>query len=107
MKSDVPLACDMGVFTSTQREAHIQNTDQLIQTIQSIGELENGYQFTFPNESRTISMVAEFISNERLCCPFLQFTMKINSNNEPLTLSLTGPIGTQDFLRAEFEGVFQ
>ena len=107
MKSDVPLVCDMGVFTSTQREAHIQNTHQLIQSVRSIGELENGYEFIFPGESRIISMVSEFILNERLCCPFLKFTMNVDSNDEPITLSLTGPIGTQEFLRAEFEGVFQ
>ncbi len=97
----------MDVFTSAQREAHIQTTTELIQAVQSVQEVGNGYEFRFPNETEFISKIAEFISNERLCCPFLKFTLNVFSNNEPVSLSLTGPIGTQEFLRAEFDGAFQ
>ncbi|SRR6266498_861683 len=107
MNPDPPLVCNMNVFTSAQREAHIQITTELIQAVQSVQEMENGYEFTFPNETEFISKIAEFILNERLCCPFLKFTLNVFSNNEPVSLSLTGPIGTQEFLRAEFDGVFQ
>jgi hypothetical protein len=107
MNPDTPLVCNMNVFTSAQREAHIQTTTELIQALQSVQEVKNGYEFTFPNETEFISKIAEFISNERLCCPFLKFTLNILSNREPLSLSLTGPIGTQEFLRAEFDGAFQ
>jgi hypothetical protein len=107
MNPELSLVCNMGVFTPSQREAHIQNTTELIQAVQSVQEVENGYEFRFPNETELISKIAEFISNERLCCPFLEFTLNIFSNNEPVSLSLTGPSGTQEFLRAEFEGVFQ
>jgi len=104
MNSDTPLVCNMGVFTAAQRESHIQTTTELIQTIQSVQDVENGYEFRFPNETELISRIAEFISNERLCCPFLEFSLKVISNDEPISLSLTGPTGTQEFLRAEFEG---
>jgi len=107
MNSNSPLACNMGVFTPAQRDSHIQSTTQLIQVIQSVQETENGYQFLFPNEAAFISKIAEFISNERLCCPFLKFTLTVNSNVEPISLSLAGPLGTQEFLRAEFSGAFQ
>ena len=98
--------CNMGVFTADQRQAHIQVTTELIQAVRRVQELENGYQFTFPNESEFISRIAEFISNERLCCPFLEFTLNVVSNSELLSLSLTGPLGTQEFLLAEFNGAF-
>jgi hypothetical protein len=48
---------------------------------------------------KRISRIAEFISNERLCCPFLNFTLNVVSIHEPVSLSLTGPLGTQEFLR--------
>jgi len=107
MNTDTPLACNMGVFTPPEREAHIRNTNELIQAIRSVQEVENGYEFSLPNETELITKVAEFVSNERLCCPFLQFTFVVNSMSEPVSLSLTGPVGTQEFLRAEFDGVFQ
>ena len=104
MISDTPLVCNMDVFTPAQRESHIQTTTELIQAVQSVQEVENGYEFTFPNETGFISKIAEFITNERLCCPFLKFTLNIVSNSNPVSLSLTGPLGTQEFLRAEFNG---
>jgi hypothetical protein len=94
----------MGVFTSVQREAHIQRTSQLIQSVQHVQEVENGYEFIFPNETELISKIAEFISGERLCCPFLNFTLNVIANDKPISLLLTGPLGTQEFLRAEFDG---
>jgi len=107
MNSTTHLACNMGVFTSAQRESHIQTTTELIQAVQSVQEVRNGYEFRFPNQTEFISKIAEFISNERLCCPFLKFSFNIVSNREPVSLLLTGPIGTQEFLRAEFSGAIQ
>ncbi len=107
MNTDTPLVCNMGVLPPAQREAHIRTTAELIQSVQSVREVENGYEFTFPNETELISKIAEFISNERLCCPFLQFSLTIVADREPISLALTGPFGTQEFLRSEFEGAFQ
>jgi len=53
-----------------------------------------------------IAKLGKFISNEQLCCPFLEFTLKITSNNFPISLILTGREGTQEFLRAEFHEAF-
>ena len=106
MNPDTPLACDMGVFTPAQREDHIQKTTKLVRSVQGVQELENGYEFTFPSRDDLILRIAEFISNERLCCPFLKFSLSIASDSEPISLSLTGPLGTQEFLRAEFNGAF-
>ena len=107
MRSTVPLACNMDVFNPAQREAHIRNSTELIQAIQSVQGVENGYELVFPNESEFITQIAEFIANERLCCPFLDFTLKVASDKEPVSFILTGPSGTQEFLRAEFGGAIQ
>ena len=106
MNPDSPLVCNMDVFTPVQREAHIQTTTELIQVVQRVEEVENGYEFIFPNETSIISKIAQFISNERLCCPFLACNLNVFSTSEPISLSLTGPLGTQEFLRAEFNGAF-
>ena len=100
--SDTPLVCNMGVFTPGERENHIQSTTRLYRSVQDIHEVENGHGFIFPNETGIITRLGEFISNERRCCPFLGFTLKITSSTAPISLFLTGPEGTQEFLRAEF-----
>ena len=107
MNSAAPLICNMDVFTPAQREAHIRTTTALIQSVQGVREVQNGYEFTFPGETEFISRVAEFISSERACCPFLKFSLTVFSEEAPITLSLTGPAGTQEFLRIEFDGAIK
>jgi hypothetical protein len=95
----------MDVFTPAQRENHIQNIAQLFQSVQEIHEVIDGYTFIFPSNIE-LTQLADFISEERLCCPFLEFTLKIKPDQKPISLTLTGPIGTQEFLREEFSEVF-
>ena len=106
MNSDTPLVCNMNVFTPAERENHIRTTIRLFQAVQEIHEAENGFEFIFPNDSEMITRLAKFITNERLCCPFLEFVLRITQNDEPISLTLTGPEGTQEFLREEFSEAF-
>jgi hypothetical protein len=105
---DNSIYCNMNVFTPAERESHIQTIIRLFQTVQSIHEAQNGYEFIFPDPTRSDSIAAftEFISNERRCCPFLEFTLKISPKDKPISLLLTGPEGTQEFLREEFSEAF-
>ena len=104
--NSIPLACDMNVFTSAEREQHIQTTRDLFAGVQGIRDVDCGYEFSLPNGTSSIVKLAEFISNERKCCPFLEFTLKIPSENEAIALTLTGPEGTQEFLQEEFSEAF-
>jgi hypothetical protein len=100
-----PLACDMTVFTPADREKHVQFTRDLLAAVQGIHEVETGFEFMFPNGAGLITKLAEFISKERLCCPFLEFTLRIGPNEQPISLTLTGLEGTKVFLREEFSEV--
>ena len=102
-----PIACNMNVFTPAERESHIQTATQLFQTVQRIVDVERGYEFIFSSESATIVKLAEFISKEKLCCPFLEFTLKMVPNYETASLLLTGPEGIPEFLREEFSETFK
>lgn len=100
-----PLACDMTVFTPAERASHIQNTLHLYQNVRDIRAAENGYEFLFPYTTE-VTKIAEFIAKEKMCCPFLEFTLRIGPNEKPISLTLTGPEGTQEFLREEFQEAF-
>ena len=103
----IPVACNMNVFTPPEHESHIQTATELFQTVQHIQDIAQGYEFIFPSESATLVKLAEFISKEKLCCPFLEFTLKLIPNYVTTSLLLTGPEGTQEFLREEFSEAFQ
>ena len=102
------LYCDMSVFTPAEREDHLLSTARLFQGVQAINPAADGFEFVFPNPggAEHIDRFTEFIAKERLCCTFLDFTLRIPPKEAPVSLILTGPEGTQDFLRAEFSGVF-
>ena len=64
-----------------------------------IEELEEGYAFRFPGDSRWIELIAELIVAERECCPFLAFEMSTLPNMGPVIVRVTGPTGGKEFLR--------
>ena len=46
-------------------------------------ELPDGYAFRFASDTQAILRVAEFITIERLCCPFLNFRVEVAEDNGP------------------------
>jgi hypothetical protein len=98
----IPLVCNMNVFSPAERELHLDTTTRLLESLQDVQEVQNGFRFSFPAESDAIMSLAGFLRGERLCCPFLEFDLKVSAGDGPITLLLTGPEGTQEFLRSEF-----
>ena len=100
-----PLACDMTAIPATQRQTHLSASRALFAQIQETGELSDGYQFRFANEPNVIKQLAEFVSLEKLCCPFLGFAIEIEAENGPVWLRLTGREGVKAFIREEISGL--
>ena len=63
-------------------------------------KIPTGYRFEFNAGLDTLSLLATMIDAERRCCRFLQFELNVGPDLGPLTLTLTGPEGTQQFLEA-------
>ena len=92
--------CDMTALTPDQRTAHQELIGQLFGTlVQETRELPNGYAYRFDNQHYLL--LATFISNEQLCCPFLTFDLTVTPHREPVWLELTAPGDVKPFLRAE------
>ena len=104
-ESQSPIACDMSVLSPEQRETHLAASRELFSSLQAIHELSDGYEFRLSNDPNTIVKVAEFISLERLCCPFLNFAMEVTAESGPVWLRLTGREGVKDFIREEISGL--
>ena len=96
-----PFMCDMYAIEPANRDRHIATTLEVFQAAQAVRELPNGYAFRLPNETTLLMKATEFIANERLCCPFLSFTVEIEPEGGPLWLHLTGRDGVKPFIQAE------
>ena len=61
--------------------------------------MDNGYAFRFAPDA--LALVAQFVANERRCCPFIDFEIAIAAQSESIWLRMTGPAGTRQVLDAE------
>ena len=52
-----------------------------------------------------IAKLSEFISLEKLCCPFLKFVIEVEAEGGPVWLRLTGREGVKAFIREEINGL--
>jgi hypothetical protein len=50
----------------------------------------------------SLTELAEWMTMERLCCPFLTLQISASGNQPDWLLTLTGPEGTKPLLDAEF-----
>jgi hypothetical protein len=63
-------------------------------------ELPDGYEYLLESAKITFAEVSEWITMERLCCPFLIFQLDGAGENSRLTMR--GPDGAKEVLREEF-----
>jgi hypothetical protein len=104
-ESQSPIACDMSVLSADQRATHMATSRELFSHLEEIRELADGYEFRLADDSSAITRAAEFISLEKLCCPFLNFALEIKADGGPVWLRLRGREGVKAFIREEISGL--
>lgn len=97
---DNPVACALSDADLRQREATL--LAQFKSAVTTREELPDGYAFRMPGEKRWVALVADLIIAERDCCPFLTFQLTAEPKMGALTLRMTGPEGSKEFLQSIF-----
>jgi hypothetical protein len=98
---EAPFMCKLGALDAKQRAQHQTLSRQLHEGIEEVKELPNGYAFRLPGETSTILSVAEWVTLERLCCPFFAFALEVEGEGKPLWLRMTGRDGVKAFMQSE------
>ena len=62
--------------------------------------LPNGVRLQFSPSPGVLEAIASTIEAERQCCRFLRFELTVETDAGPISLLLTGPSGTAEFLSA-------
>jgi hypothetical protein len=91
----------MSAIPAREREKHKETARRLFQQVKEVNAVPDGYTFTVPNDTSTFRMVAEFVANERLCCPFFTFVLESHGDGGPLTLTLKGREGVKEVVLEE------
>lgn len=97
-----PFACNVAGISGEQRPRYLALAKKLVSTRQEVRELADGYAFRFSVEAATIQDLAEFITYERLCCPFFDLELVVEREGGPAWLRLRGREGVKEFIRTEF-----
>ena len=98
---DTPLACNLFGLTEQQRKRQQELREQLFEGDRKVRELPDGYAIGLSATTTNILAAAEFVTLERLCCPFFRFELSVGGNAEPLWLRLTGGKEVKEFLKSE------
>lgn len=101
MEKESPIACTLTALTAEQRTRRHTLAQHMRGARQEIRELPDGYAFRYPADPLLCLTVAEFMTLERLCCPFFSLTLELEREDGPLWLRITGREGVKQFLKAE------
>ena len=96
------LSCDLSALSLAQRKRHNELIRYVLSEPLSLKELAEGYEFSFKKEAEVFLKIAEWVVLERVCCPFVSFSLAIARGDGPIRMVITGPAGTKDVLKAAY-----
>ena len=96
-----PPACNLAALSAEQRARHAQVVEHFFtHAVEEVEELPDGFAFR-AGEAHFLE-AAEFVSLERLCCPFLDFSLSSKSGCRTISLSIRGLQAVKAMLRSGF-----
>jgi hypothetical protein len=98
MADEIPVVCCLADEEMRNREATL--LAQFKSAVVTTEEVSDGYLFRIPGDKKWIALAAELIVAERECCPFLRFELAADPGMGPVTLRMTGPSGTKEFIKS-------
>jgi hypothetical protein len=96
------LACNLKAIGAAERPRYNELVKRLRSAVKERREIPTGYVFRLDSASISLPEAADWIRLERLCCPFLTLQLETSGSQADWSLTLTGPPGVKDLLRAEF-----
>jgi hypothetical protein len=94
--ADMPIACTLSSSDLARRQADLR-TGALAAAV-AVEPIPSGLRWRFGPGSEIVTRLASLIEAERQCCGFLRFTLAAEPGLAGVTLEVTGPEGTRDFL---------
>jgi hypothetical protein len=96
---DLPVVCTLTPDTMATRKANV--LPGLVRRAEEKQDVADGIRFSFPSDA--LLAILTTVDAERQCCRFLRFDITVEPNGGPISVSLSGPPGTREFLAALIE----
>lgn len=88
--TETPIVCNLAAFTPEQRARHRALGVEMKAALLGVDEIADGYRFHYLGSAFWVLQLAEFVTLERLCCPFFTFTLEATSDEAEGRLTITG-----------------
>ena len=92
-----PIACQLDAIPATDRPRYNELRRMLAAAAVGKCELPDGIEVQISTERMALAQLAEWISFERKCCPFLDFRIDVAPESGPVWVSLTGRPASRNF----------
>lgn len=93
--------CDLTAIPPEVREQHIKLAENLLSRRSLVRELPDGFALQFAGDAETLLQIVQFITLERLCCPFFRLMLEAEPQHGATWLHITGEEGIKPFIVAE------
>ena len=102
--ADAGISCSLDAKELEKRKRAFQSLffDKAIQ----FEEVDTGFRFLFKDEGKLNERLFKFVLEEKKCCPFFQYDIKVLPYSEGIDLTISGEGEVQEFLTelfAEFD----
>ena len=93
---ELPIACELTpAELAARREGLLPG---LLEQARERTSLSNGLRFSFAPSTEFLRAAVQTIDAERQCCKFLKFELTVEPDGGQMSLEITGPPGTAEFL---------
>lgn len=100
-EAPAPVACRLDAFAALERAEHGRLARELLAAASGVEEIAGGYAVRFPARPFLFLRISRWIELERACCPFLTVRLDFERPSRAYRVTLTGPEGAKEVLRAE------
>jgi hypothetical protein len=94
------IACRANALDGVQRQRQQALLEKVRRTAVGKHQLSDGIALSFPADAALFLELAEWVSLERLCCPFMDFALEWKRDDR-VSVRLTGQPGIKAFIAAE------
>ena len=95
---EMPVACSLEGQALSCRQADLRAS--VLAEAHSVDRLPDGVRWTFQHAPDLFARIGPLIDGERHCCRFLQVALIAAQDLGGVTLEITGPAGTVEFLES-------
>lgn len=100
-ETSLPIACTLSDSELQQRRREVLH--KVRDAVSEKRELKDGFVYQFTAVPGRIDELSTLIALEHECCPFLRFRLTVEPGDGAISLELTGPEGTKEFLATLME----